>query len=211
MKLLDAMNYCLRMTGHSSVNDPDDVDPNAQSSKATIRRTRRKILNNGYPFNRDIKDMGLGTNGRIAVDRNLLRVELPIGLSVRKDPSDNPAALLMWVWDIEKDDWHDAEIKNVGHVFDIDNVEASGRDFERIPEDFANWIQAESAAMFYFENNQTNHVDLQRESASMSATAINSLPPESIHVATGYSSIRGIGGGGTGVTSITGRVWINVG
>lgn len=201
MKLIDAMNYCLRMNGHSSVNDPDDADPNAQSSKAVIRRTRRKILTNGYPFNRDEKDMGLGTNGRVAVDRNLLRVELPVGLSVRKDPSDNPTDLLQYVWDIAKDDWHGSVITKVGQVFDIENVDASGRDFERIPEDFAQWIQAESAAMFYFENNQTNHNDLQREAAFASATAINSLPPISIHVATGYAALRGV----------TGRVWINVG
>ncbi len=206
------MNLCLRMTGHSSVNNLDDADPNAQSSKATIRRVRRKILINGYEsINRDTVDMKPGANGRIQVGTQLLRIELPVGIGVRKEPSNNPAELLLFLWNIHKHDWHDAEIKDVRQVFDIENVAVEGDDFERIPGDFAEWIAREAASEYYFENNQTNHPDLQRQAHEASATAINSLPAESIHVATGYSVIRAIGGGGTGVTSTTGRVWINVG
>lgn len=208
MKLLDAMNLCLRMAGHSSVNDSDDANPNAQSSKATIKRIRKQILNNGYPFNRDERDLTpSGTNNRIQVGTELLRLELPVGIGVRKDPSDTK----LYLWNIDKDDWHDTEITKVGRVFDIENTDVDGDDFERIPQDFAEWIARKSVQEFWFENNQAENPDLKRQAHEAAATAINSLPPESIFQATRFSVIRSIGGGGTGVTSTTGRVWISVG
>ena len=137
----------------------------------------------------------------------MLRLQLPVGIGVRKDPADNK----LYLWDIEKDDWHDTEIKDVGRVFDIENVDVDGDDFERIPQDFAEWIARKSVQDFWFENNQANNPDLERAANDAAATAINSLPPESIFRATGFSVLRAIGGGGTGVTSTTGRVWIHVG
>ena len=208
MRLLDAINLCLRMTGHSSVNDPDDADANAQSSKATIKRIRRTILTNGYPFNRDERDLiPGGVKNRIEVGTSLLRLELPIGIGVRKDKDDGK----LYLWDIAKDDWHLTKITKVGRVFDIANPDDALDDFERIPQDFAEWIARKAVQEYWFENNQANNPDLERQANEAAATAINSLAPESIFRATGFSIIRAIGGGGTGVTSTTGRVWINVG
>lgn len=208
MILLDAMNTLLRMCGHSAVNDPDIADVNAANTKLVLKRVRRKVLRHGYHFNTDVFDLTPGLNGRVVISSTLLRIELPLGVSYRKDAGDGA----LYLWDQESNDWWDSEVKDVKQVFDIANADSATDDFERLPEDFAEWIMREALAEFYFETYQLPSADLMREAAEASAIAVNSLPPQSIHEATRFQRIAGIAGGGHGSTvTQTGRIWINVG
>lgn len=207
MKILDAMNRCLRLTGKGAVNDPDSGNEDAAHAKATIKRVRRDILINGYHFNRNVLDLEPNSEGKIQIAESYLRVELPVDLSFRKDSDDGQ----IYLWNIDRNTWHDQTVRDVKVVFDITNPDDPGDDFEHLPDDFAKWIALQAVSEFYMEKKDgVPNTAIQQMADEAAAHAINNLAPENIDEVTGFARIASAQAG-IGSNRQGGRIWVNLG
>lgn len=154
----------------------------------------------GYPFNEDEIDLVVDLNGKVPVSASYLKLLLPENLGTRKDPVSSG----LFLWNITENDWEDETLKDVRVVFDY-----PADDFEAIPELFATWITARAAVEHWQETNQSDASWLREREQLAECAAINSLPPMTIHNATGYAGIRSIN---TGTPPFAGlnRAWVVV-
>lgn len=184
MKLLVAMNFCLRGAGLDPISDPSTENSIAGLAKEVIERTRREILETGFRFNTRTITLQVDDSGRVGIAKSLLRVNLPRGLTERADTENGGH----FVWDISNDEWFASTLERIDVINDIE-------DLDNMPEGFGRWIARQSAVNFFTEQmgskvNVPQTLLDQRNEAR--AKAENSLPEESIFTATKWAQRRNI-------------------
>jgi hypothetical protein len=180
MNLLTAINFVLRGSGLDPSSDPTDENPEAGLAIEVITRTRREILESGFPFNTRKITLQVAQNGRVPISSAYLDLELPKGFTTRVDETDGER----YVWDIENDDWHDEALERIPIIHDI-------ADLAQIPEAFGRWIARQSAVNFFTEHTGSKFsvpktLTDQRNEAR--AKAENTQPAGSIRTATRWAS-----------------------
>ena len=180
MKLLTAINFALRGSGLDPASDPTDENAEAGLAKEVIERTRREILETGFPFNVRKVTLQVDASGRVPVSSAYLDIDLPRGFTTRVDEGGDAQ---QYVWDIEDDSFHDEALERIPIVHDIE-------EFSQLPEAFGRWIARQSAVNFFTEHNSGAGVPGTLISArnEARAKAENSQPGGSIRTATRWAA-----------------------
>lgn len=179
MNLLTAINFALRGSGLDPSSDPTDENPEAGLAIEVITRTRREILETGFPFNVRKITLQVDQGGRVPISSAYLDVDLPRGFTTRVDEGDGER----YVWDIEDDSFHDEAMERIEIVHDIVEI-------EQIPEAFGRWIARQAALNFFTEHhgNTVGVLATLREARNEArAKAENSQPAGSILKATRWA------------------------
>lgn len=179
MNLLTAINFALRGSGLDPSSDPTDENPEAGIAIEVITRTRREILETGFPFNVRKITLQVDQGGRVPISSAYLDVDLPRGFTTRIDTEDGDR----YVWDIDDDDWHDEAMERIEIVHGI-------ADIAQIPEAFGRWIARQAAVNFFTEHHGSKvgaPATLMGQMHEARAKAENSQPAGSILKATRWS------------------------
>ena len=180
MELLTAINFVLRGAALDPASDPTDENPEAGLAVEVIKRTRREILETGFPFNTRKVTLQIDEGGRVPISSAYLDVVLPRGFTTRVDEGDGER----YVWDISNDDWHDQAMERIDINHDIET-------YSQIPEAYGRWIARQSAVNFFTEHNGSKFTvpaTLISQRNEARAKAENSQPAGSIHTATRWAS-----------------------
>jgi hypothetical protein len=183
MKLLDAINICLRANGDESINESTPLSQPASKAQGVVERKRKELLENGYPFNTALLTLTPETDGKVRVARSYLVHKWPKGITYRVDPTDSSKWIL---WDIDDNDYVDVEVEDFEVHFDI-------TDFQNLPDTFARWVAHEAAIAYYGEVNPTAPIpqrlisDALRAHSRFSAT----MPGFSLDDASGWTALKG--------------------
>lgn len=180
MNLLTAINFVLRGSALDPSSDPTDENPEAGLAIEVIKRTRREILETGFPFNVRKITLQVDQSGRVPISSAYLDVDLPRGFTTRVDESDGER----YVWDIDDDSFHDEAMERIPIVHDI-------ADLDQIPEAFGRWIARQAAVNFFTEHLGSKvgvPATLMEARNEARAKAENSQPAGSIHTVTRWAS-----------------------
>jgi len=129
MELIDAFNICLEAAGLRQISDINLDDAQVGQIDTIIRREKRQVQYDGYPFN--TTRMNLTTNVDDEIDvSGFLRVELPLGLTVLDDK----------VFDPRNNEFFDEDLNDIWVISD--------RQWDDIPEQFQEWIARRAAGRF---------------------------------------------------------------
>ena len=197
MNEITAVNTMLMAIGAQPVSALGAGDSHSARAQETLARTRKSILKAGYHFNKYKVDLPTDTSGKVPLARNhLWRVFPDSNLSFRRH-TDNA----LYVWNIEKNDWYDAVVKDFKYVLDVP-------DYLDIPEHFMEWIAWQASVEFY---NQI--ISDAREVPAWiiikftraKADALNSLPPTNINQATGYATRKNTVTGSDAIVNVDGE------
>ena len=181
MNLLTAINFALRGSGLDPASDPTDENAEAGLAKEVIERTRREILETGFPFNVRKVTLQVDASGRVPVSSAYLDIDLPRRFTTRVDEGGDAQ---QYVWDIEDDSFHDEAMERIPIVHDI-------AEFSQIPEAYGRWIARQSAVNFFTEHTGSKFsvpATLTDQRNEARAKAENSQPAGSILIATRWSA-----------------------
>ncbi len=129
MELIEAFNICLEAVTLRNISDINLDDAQTARIDTIIKREKRQVSYDGYPWNTDKVNLTVNIDGVIDVS-GFLRVELPRGLTVLDDQ----------VWDPANNEFWSEDISDVWVISD--------RDWDNVPEQFQEWIARRSAATF---------------------------------------------------------------
>ena len=145
MKILEAVNLCLRALNHAAVNEIGAGDENSALVKTTVESVRKEILIEGYDFNTDRVSMAVDSSGKMPVSPTWLKIRgLPRGITVRYHTDGSG-----YLWDRPNNEWYAQPLEGIDVVFDITT-------FHQIPEHFARWIAHESAVRCFQQFNKSD-------------------------------------------------------
>lgn len=180
MERLDAINQMLRMSSHQTVNAVTAGDQRSNIALATLERVRKEVLTSFWGFNELKLDLPVDANGRVPLPQVYLTIQIEKPhLVERLDVADN----LLYVYDIQKDAWHDTIIQNVRVTYDIDA-------FEMIPDPFALWIAWQATEQFYAEHRGEPTRYIQKQHEFYRARAVNLKSSKTINDATGFNRVK---------------------
>lgn len=163
MKLLDAINLCLRATQETRVSSLSFNDAAAADVLPTIAELRREILSRGWPFNTRVVTLPLDVNGRVPMPSSWLSYKLPDKLSVNDEG---------FVWDVDADTYRDSPVKDATVIYDYGDT-AEG--FAAIPDQFGRWIAHAAAERCWEDRKGSPSPMLSRRTRQAMVNACNSL------------------------------------
>ncbi len=129
MELIDGFNICLEAAGFRPISTIDLDDKQTAQIDTLIKREKRQVSYDGYPWNTDRVNLTVNIDDEIDVS-GFLRVELPQGLQVLDDK----------VWDPRNNEFWSEDLANIWVITD--------RDWDNVPESFQEWIARRTAGRF---------------------------------------------------------------
>ncbi len=180
MKLVTAVNICLRGVSSSLANEADSGNRTSATAIDAIARKQQELLSKGWDFNTRRVTLVVNTAGRVQVPRSYLGIAWPSEIIGQVDP-DDPSKT--FVWNKRSNKFHDIEVVNLPVSLDIP-------DFENLPFLFANWLAHEAAALFYREVNNGNDPPraLLADLVRAQSTFMNHQPAVSIDEMSGFTA-----------------------
>ncbi len=180
LKTIDAVNLILRTAGHQSVSSVTASDTRSNTALATLVRTRQRILEKAYQFNKLVVDLNVNSDDRVTIPEVYLSIKLPFDyLTERLDTNDDN----LYVWNNMLKAWHTDKVMDVVVAIDVTN-------FDKIPDVFQTWIAYEAAMEYQSEHKGNPTAFVTKRAQDARADALNSLPASSINESTGWSGLK---------------------